>query len=351
MFDMRQETSCIYKRTILNRCGGCTMLTSGSEVKHYLEHTECLPGGLKGDVEITPLSGGVSSIVWKIITSNGRWVIKQALAKLNVEADWYSDQDRIMREQESIRWIRPMLPKNMPEVVWSDSQNHIYLMTCAPEGMIPWKQKLMDGDFQSIDAYQTGKLLSLFHNSGYELTAKKIEILKDLKYFHQLRIDPFHRFLMHKYTEYSKKIDRLVIDLTENPKTVVHGDFSPKNILVGKDVPPLLIDFEVVHFGNPIFDVAFMIGHLMLKGWAFHKEEAAVELIAAFLKGYGKVPQALLGHLGLMLMARIDGKSPVSYIDSEKLKAVIRKTGTGWLSVISGTEEQIFSEIELALRR
>jgi hypothetical protein len=93
----------------------------------------------------------------------------------------------------------------------------------------------------------------------------------------------------------------------------------------------VLIDFEVVHWGNAVFDVAYCLGHLMLKGWHLQRQPDAIELIKVFLARYGSEVRNLIPHLGLMLLARMDGKSPVNYIRGENTKNVIRKVAINWI--------------------
>ena len=45
---------------------------------------------------------------------------------------------------------------------------------------------------------------------------------------------------------------------------LVHGDVSPKNILVGP-AGPVFLDAECAWYGDPAFDLAFCLNHLLLK--------------------------------------------------------------------------------------
>jgi thiamine kinase-like enzyme len=118
----------------------------------------------------------------------------------------------------------------------------------------------------------------------------------------------------------------------ESMECAVHGDFSPKNMLVQKNGEIVLIDFEVAHWGNPVFDLAYCLGHLMLKAWHLKKYEELLGLIRAFLDSYKGEVRNLLPHLGLMLLARMDGKSPVNYIQDESLKQIIRLVAINWIT-------------------
>jgi len=278
------------------------------------------------------LSGGVSSNVWKIVLKNNRWVMKQTLGKLKVEEDWFSDVERIHREHEVMEALYHFVPKGaIPKVLHVDYINHIYMMACAEEEAQTWKDILMKGNFSISVAENAAYLLREIHHHSNSIDAVDKAKFQDQKYFIQLRVDPFHCRLMQKYPELSSSIQKLIDELTVQKTCLVHGDFSPKNMLVEKDNKIVLIDFEVAHWGNPVFDVAYCLGHLMLKGWYLKKHKEILKLAEVFLAIYGKEVNNLIPHLGLMLLARMDGKSPVNYIKEENMKNAIRKVAINWI--------------------
>ena len=300
------------------------------EVKKYLIEQGIVHEDSEPIVE--HLSGGVSCRVWKISVDQDRWVIKQALEKLNVKADWFSDVERIHREHEVMKQLELILPDcNVPKVLHVDYVNHIYLMTCAEEGVQTWKDLLMQGIFNADTAKSAADILTRIHSQSFKIDEKIKPAFSDQKYFNQLRIDPFHRFLIQKYPELSAEINGLIEELTGQKICLVHGDFSPKNMLVEKSGSIVLIDYEVAHWGNPVFDLAYCLGHLILKAWHLKKPDEMLELIGVFLANYKGQVNNLLPHLGLMLLARVDGKSPVNYIEDENLKQIIRDTAINWI--------------------
>ena len=281
---------------------------------------------------VEQLSGGVSCNVWKIVLKNNRWVMKQALEKLKVEKDWFSDVERIHREHEVMEALDDFIPKGaIPKVLHVDYIDHIYMMTCAEEEAQTWKDMLMKENFSIAVTANTANILREIHHHSNRINAADKAKFQDQKYFIQLRVDPFHRFLMQKNPELSSSIQKLIDEVTLQKTCLVHGDFSPKNILVGKDDNVMLIDFEVAHWGNPIFDLAYCIGHLMLKGWYLKKHKEILKLIEVFLAVYRRKVNNLIPHLGLMLLARMDGKSPVSYITEENMRNTIRKVAINWI--------------------
>ncbi len=299
-------------------------------VKKYLVEAGIVDKSDEAVVE--NLGGGVSSSVWKIMLKNNRLVMKQALEKLKVVNDWFSDVERIHREHEVMDALVDFLPKGaIPKVLHVDYINHTYMMTCAEEEAHTWKDILMKGIFSVSIAENSASLLRKMHLHSNSINSGDKARFQDQKYFIQLRVEPFHRCLMQKYSGLSSSIQKLIDELTLQKTCLVHGDFSPKNLLVEKDENIVLIDFEVAHWGNPVFDLAYCTGHLMLKGWYLKKQEEALKLIEVFLAKYDSEVKNLIPHLGLMLLARMDGKSPVNYICEENMKNLIRKVAINWI--------------------
>ena len=295
---------------------------------------------------IRQIPGGVSCFVWQIETKSQNWVMKQARSKLDVEADWYSDTDRIHREHKAMSSLREFT-NDIPKVLHVDYENHVYVMEFI-EDTVTWKEMLMAGVFDERVAANAAGVLEQIHAATPRIDATISKELEDQKYFIQLRIEPFHRSVMAKHPELSVPIQQLIDELTTKRISLVHGDFSPKNMLVKKDGSIVLIDFEVIHWGNPVFDLAYSVGHLMLKGWHLDKKSESLGLIKVFLKRFDYDSMNLLPHLGLMLLARIDGRSPVSYIKDETQKKMIRETGVNWITRGFGSKN-ILKNIEQAL--
>ena len=322
-------------------------LDSIGNVKLYL-----INGGIiheKDESLIEELGGGVSCNVWKVTVGENSWVLKQALDKLKVEANWYSDIERIHREHEVMEALEELLPRgSIPKVVYKDYVNHVYMMTAADGFTQTWKDVLMNEDFNTSFAKKAGTLLSVIHEGSNRMSiADKTKFL-DQRYFKQLRIDAFHLTVIKKYPQLTLPVRKLINEVTTQQVCLVHGDFSPKNILTDEDGNLTLIDFEVAHWGNPVFDLAYCLGHLMLKGWYLERKEKILQLIETFLLSYNRVIDNLIPHLGLMLLARTDGKSPVNYIKNENTKDTIRKIAANW---IQGRveNENVFQNIKAAL--
>ncbi len=304
----------------------------------------CLAGcGLvQGEENISAreLGGGVSNIVllieWPGEPGRG-WVVKQSLGKLRVKDDWRSERSRILREAESIQALRPVLGAGaVPDVIHIDRENFLFVMTAAPPGSQTWKDLLLARRADSQVARNAGLLLAKMINASREDATLRSEFM-DRTVFDQLRIDPYYRTTASRHPELQREFDELIAANHEIRTSLVHGDYSPKNMLVlGENI--FLIDFEVVHWGDPSFDAAFLMNHLFLK--AFHLpavSEQFISLVHDFWNALSTAlgPEATAGfeimtlrHLGGLMLARIDGKSPAEYIQDEATKEKVRRTAS-----------------------
>jgi len=289
------------------------------------------------EIRLRALGGGVSNIVLLVEwpgEPERRWVMKQSLAKLRVKDDWRADRTRIFREAEALQALRPVVgPQALPEVVYIDRENFFFVMTAAPTASRAWKDLLLARRMDSQLARKAGLLLAKMINASQDNAALTSQFW-DRTVFDQLRIDPYYRATASRHPELRQQFDDLISTSMEIRTSLVHGDYSPKNMLVrGESI--FLIDFEVIHWGDPAFDSAFLMNHLLLK--AFHQPAASEQYIAlvhdfwnAWFAALGRqagraIQRMTLRHLGCLLLARIDGKSPVEYIQDESTKDRVRR--------------------------
>jgi 5-methylthioribose kinase len=295
--------------------------------------------GLAGKADeflVQELGGGISNIVL-LVQFKGRperrWVVKQSLAKLRVEDDWRSERDRIFREAEAIEMLRDSLgPDSLPEIVDVDRTSYVYVMTAAPCGSETWKSLLLRGAVDAGIARTAGDLLGKLIMAGRRTPALRHRF-EDQTIFDQLRIDPYYRTTAARHPELRSIYEKLIEDSWQIRNSVVHGDYSPKNMLV-KDGSVCLIDFEVVHWGDPAFDAAFLLNHLILKA-CYRPRDGALyfRAVRAFWHSLCEGTRGQCGegfermtmrHLGALMMARIDGKSPVEYLTADSTKQQVR---------------------------
>jgi 5-methylthioribose kinase len=214
---------------------------------------------------IAELGGGVSNVVLLVETGEQSLILKQSLSQLRVKDRWLADRSRIFREMESLINTASFLPEgSVPEVLWADKANYLFAMS-AVSGLC-WKNELMAGRLDHAIAARAGTLLGTLVRP----TWKSETLLKkygDLTTFEQLRLDPYCRTIAARHPEVRGELLSLLEETTLRRISLVHGDFSPKNILAEEN-RVTLIDFEVVHFGDPAFDAAFCLS-LLLLGWFY----------------------------------------------------------------------------------
>ena len=286
----------------------------------------------RSSLSIESLGGGVSNTVLLVEARENRFIVKQSLGKLRVEQDWFADRERIFRESEAIRALAPHLPVgSVPDILFEDRENCLYAMTAAPRGAQTWKSLLMQGqiDLRTVEtvARMQGVMISVsMADAGL---ARKFS---DQTVFDQLRLDPYYRFTASRHPDLSTAFESLIEYCSRERLSLVHGDWSPKNFLVG-DESVMAIDFEVIHFGDPAFDTAFILNHMALKSLCL--PERASDFRAAAEHYWRTLTRELpvnlrefeartVRHLGGLLLARVDGKSPVEYVSEEPMRQRIR---------------------------
>lgn len=307
--------------------------------------------GFSGPLRISELGGGVSNTVLLVESDHSRFVLKQALGKLRVEQDWFSDRGRIFRESAGMRAVAPWLPPgSVPEVLFEDRDNLLFAMSAAAQDARTWKTQLLAGEVRTETAARIGRMLAAIVRRSWR-SPEWERIFGDVAVFDQLRLDPYYRSTAQRHPDLRGHFDALIADCLERRVSLVHGDWSPKNFLViGESVTA--IDFEVIHFGNPAFDAAFLLNHLLLKSfyrpeWRTRFAAAAAEFWAGFAQGLPAdadwVEEATVRQLGGLLLARIDGKSPAEYIREEGLRERVRRFARDLILQPPRTMQEIFA--------
>lgn len=290
-------------------------------------------------VSIKPLHGGVSNRTVQVTWRDRRaWVLKQALEKLRVKEDWYSSPERIHVEAKALRWLNRLTPAGMtPTFIFEDPPNHLLAIEAVPEGHENWKTMLLSGRVVSNYFDQFGFLLGTIHRRSAEAGSELRQAFADTRYFESLRLDPYYGTTARKAPTVAEFLNVLSRDTLRKKLSLVHGDFSPKNVLIHQN-RLVLLDYEVVHFGDPAFDVGFALTHFLSKANHLVRQRAALaEGGSLFWKSYAKEVKAAgwtdleprsVRHTMACLLARVLGKSPLEYLTGEEARrqcsAVIR---------------------------
>jgi 5-methylthioribose kinase len=296
----------------------------GPEARAYLAARE---GCAEQDLRITALGGGVSNHVLLVEGPARRYIVKQSLEKLRVKEDWFSRRDRIWRESEAMQFLAGVLPEgSVPRVLYEDRENFLFAMTAA-RGERTWKEVLMAGEATEEQAEFIGRMHRALLRASAG-SARLREAFADLEVFDQLRLDPYYRFTATRHPGMAGLFEAAIARCNTERTGLVHGDWSPKNLMVnGNHVTA--IDFEVIHYGDPAFDCAFLLNHLLLK--SFFRPQFAdlyrrcAEKYWRTLEAGRAIESGTVAHLPLLMIARIDGKSPAEYIQEEGLRERIRR--------------------------
>jgi aminoglycoside phosphotransferase (APT) family kinase protein len=297
--------------------------------------------GLVGEDETTamvPLAGGVSSDIWKIEARSGTVCVKQALAQLKTEKVWHAPVERNAYEADWIRAAAAIVPTAVPHLLAEDRDAGMFAMAYLDPADYPvWKEQLRDGIADPSAAAKVGKTLGSIHAA----TAGDTDIARRFAtddIFRQIRIEPYLLRTAEAHPDLAQSLTALANITARTRKVLVHGDVSPKNILTGPD-GPVFLDAECARYGDPAFDIAFCLNHLLLKCiWTPGSTDDFLACFAALTDAYlssvdwEPVPdleQRTAALLPGLLLARIDGASPVEYItrdaDRNRVRRAARK--------------------------
>jgi tRNA A-37 threonylcarbamoyl transferase component Bud32 len=283
------------------------------------------------------LAGGVSNRTVLVQRASGEaWVIKQALAKLRVATDWFSDPARVHREALGTRWLERLAPAgSTTPLVFEDHEHHLFAMQAVPFPHDNLKDLFMStslSDAQTVDlASRFGALLGTIHSHALVMEHEVAPAFDDRSFFESLRIEPYYAFAASNVPAAAAFLHELIASTRQRRITLVHGDFSPKNILfrnLSIDPQLVLLDHEVIHWGDPAFDLGFALAHLLSKAHHFPKRRGTFRDGAmAFVTNYFTIavaeqlnPQAqnrrIIAHTLGCLLARVSGRSTLEYLDT-----------------------------------
>jgi len=271
---------------------------------------------------IEPLTGGISSEILHIKDGDREFVVKCALAKLKVRDDWFADVSRNQVEDNYLRRVGMIAPGSVPRVLYSQPDEGWFAMEFLGGDFVNWKSELLSNRAETAHAKRAGEILGRIHAAtwGDPEVAQEFATLKN---FRQLRLEPYLETTAERVTDLAPLLRDEKERLAQTALCLVHGDFSPKNILISPD-RMVIVDAEVGWFGDPVFDLAFLLTHFHLKAlWQETDPEPALLLVPVFWQAY---TNALGSHASAdlesrtarlvlcLLLARVHGKSPVEYL-------------------------------------
>ena len=292
------------------------------------------------------LAGGVSSDIWRVDLKAGAICVKRALPRLRVAQLWEAPVERNGYERRWLETANAIVPGVAPKVLAGG--DGCFAMEFLPQLPV-WKSELRAGRADAAFAADVGRKLCAIHNA----TARRGDIAEEFATdasFHALRLEPYLLAAGKVNENCREQLEELSNVTAQTRLALVHGDVSPKNILVGPR-GPIFLDAECAWYGDPAFDLAFCLNHLLLKGaWV-------PEAKATFLACYDALQHEYLASVDWeqpaaparraaallpgLLLARIDGKSPVEYLTQEPQKDPVRRFAAGFLRQPAATLTEI----------
>jgi aminoglycoside phosphotransferase (APT) family kinase protein len=312
-----------------------TELDPRAAVQAFLRREGLL--GLGEPAIMTRLSGGVSSDLWKVELPARVLCVKGALAQLKVPDPWFAPVSRNHVEYRWLTWAHTLRPGQVPRVLAHDEQAGLLAMEYLPPSRFPvWKANLLAGDVDGQVARAVGDLVGDLHAASAADPGSAARFATD-ENFDALRIAPYLRATARAHPDLEDRFAALAERTASTHLAIAHGDVSPKNILLGPG-GPVLLDAECAWFGDPAFDVAFCINHLLIKSVKLPRRgealrAAARALVDAHAAHVAWEPRSALAArvvslLPALALARVDGSSPVEYLnhaERDSLRRIARE--------------------------
>ena len=285
-------------------------------------------------IQYKKLTGGVSSEVYHVKTNKNNYCIKRSLKRLLVKKKWIANTNRIKFEYLWLKHCKNILKRNIPNTYEFNNKKKYIVMEYLKTSQYKTLKQLYFNKIININTIRSisKHLYKIHSNSSNYKTKKTFE--GNYKNFYDLRLDPYFNEVRRVYPKYKGYIKKINESYIKHSNTLVHGDFSPKNILVGKN-KIIYLDAECCNFGDPVFDLVFFTNHLLIKSIFFKdKSQEFIKLYISFYKEYlsnlstknfNSYIDRIIKMTPIMLLSRVDGKSPVEYINKVKIKNIIRK--------------------------
>lgn len=301
--------------------------TSGLAGAHEQPHAEAL-------------TGGVSSDIWRIDLARGPVCVKRALARLRVAQVWEAPVERNVFERRWMEAASAIVPGVTPAVLAHDDASLFAMAYLDPATHPLWKTELHAGRADPAFARALGTRLARIHAATAGDARVAADFATDAN-FHAIRLEPYLLATARVHADRAAALEALAARTAATRLALVHGDVSPKNILVGAG-GPILLDAECAWYGDPAFDLAFCANHLLLKClWTPAAREAFLACFDALGESYlagvnwearEDLEARAASLLPGLLLARVDGKSPVEYLSAESQKDRVRRVARALLA-------------------
>jgi 5-methylthioribose kinase len=298
------------------------------ELIRYLRDSNRIASNETPSIQI--LTGGVSNKTLLVKRSGGdSWVVKQALPKLRVPSDWFSDPERIQVEANGLRYLPRVAPEgSITPLIFEDRSQRLLAMAAVPQPHQNWKERLLRGQVELEHFRQFAEIIGSIHRESTRFRPEFAALFAAKDYFQTLRLEPYYERTAAVVPEAAQFLNELVQSTLCRSDALVHGDASPKNVLIHNN-RLVLLDHEVLHFGDPSFDIGFSLTHFLSKALHLpghrHQFSAAARL---FWKAYcakvrdmpwfAELKARAPKHTLASLLARVCGRSPLEYLGKQE---------------------------------
>ncbi|WP_169334113.1 phosphotransferase family protein [Hirschia maritima] len=307
--------------------------------------------------EIRPLTGGVASDIALVEIGETKYCMKFAREKLQVAEDWFAPLHRNAAEYAWLKFASSVCEEGAVALFGqSEALNGFAMEFVSGENVYLWKDHLLDGIATPADAVSVARCLGQIQSASTaaDFDRSKFENQDD---FRALRLEPYLTFLVSKHLDLKALITEIETTLYESSKVLVHGDVSPKNIMF-KNGQPILLDAECATLGDASFDPAFCMNHLILKAAYLpdHTDEM-LGLVDVFWGEYSScidwedeqaLEKRICALLPILMLARVDGKSPVEYL-KPKAQAQVRALSISLIQNPKSTISEFLLEVKKGL--
>ncbi len=281
---------------------------------------------------VQALTGGVSSDIFRVEAAGRSVVVKRALGRLRVAQEWQVPPERNAHEVAWLRRVATVVPDCVPQVLAHDPVAGMFAMAFMPPADYPvWKDELRAGRADPVFAAAVGRTLAAIHATTAAHPATSADFANQAL-FRAIRLEPYFEAAGRAHPDLADRLRALSEGLAASRLALVHGDVSPKNILCGSHGVPVFLDAECACCGDPAFDAAFCLNHLLLKCLLVPPATEALlasfdALAAEWLAGAAwenrpGLEARVAALLPALLLARVDGKSPVEYLSPAQQQVV-----------------------------
>lgn len=296
-----------------------------------------------------PLAGGVSSDIWKVDLAQGPVCVKRALPRLRVAQLWEAPVERNRYERMWMEAVGAILPGATPRVLAHDNTGLFAMEYLPPERYPLWKAELAAGHADRSHASTVGERLARIHAATAGNSSVAERFATDAS-FRAIRLEPYLIAAARRHPALAARLHALAERTAATRHCLVHGDVSPKNLLIGPQ-GPVFLDAECAWYGDPAFDAAFCLNHLLLKClWVPTARDAFIACFDAFSASYlagahwesrAALEARVASLLPGLLLARVDGKSPVEYLTGESDQARVRRVASALIEAHPSTLGQV----------